>query len=434
VLPLSVGSEVTKEVQEMQRTRWIVLGGCFLAYLFDAVEIVLLSLALPAIRHDLSLSATQAGLLATATLLGIGVSSVAGGYVADNFGRKKALTASLAIFGIFTAAILVVPSYPVFLILRFLAGIGLGAVWSVVSAYVVETWPPESRGRAAAFVISAFPAGGALAAVISGHFLPDWRLMFFVAGTAVVLPIAVVAAFFRESASWEAHKAEHATEIVSVRDVLTGPLRRTTLLGTLMAALALTGYWGATTWLPTYLTSERDLPTESVALFVTILNLGMFLGYNGFGFLADQVGRRRTIILTLLGVSLTIPIYALTTNQTGLLWLGPLFGAFTAFFGLFGSYLGELFPTRARATGAGFCFNVGRGVSALAPFGLAGLASVIGFSGGLLVCAGFFALAAVVALFLPNKGTHAGETGKAAGAASVQPDTARASLTQNSGT
>ncbi|MFE5478354.1 MFS transporter [Nocardia sp. NPDC056541] len=389
----------------MRRTRWIVLGGCFLAYLFDALEIVLLSMALPSIRKDLGITITQGGLLATATLVGIGVSSVLGGYVADNFGRKKALLAALSIFGIFTAAIYVVPSYEVFLLLRFLAGIGLGAVWSVVSAYVVETWPEKHRGRAAAFVISAFPAGGAMAATISGWFLPDWRLMFLVSGCAVVLPIAIVAIFFSESATWAAQKADNANDVVSVRDVLGSSLRRRTLLGTLMAALALFGYWGSMTWLPTYLTTERGLATTSVALFITMLNLGMFVGYNGFGYLADHIGRHRTIIITLLGVTLTLPIYALTTQETALLWMGPLFGAFTAFFGLFGSYLGELFPTRARATGAGFCFNVGRGVSALAPFALAGLAASIGFQGGLIVCAGFFGLAAVVALFLPRGST-----------------------------
>ncbi|MFD4441957.1 MFS transporter [Nocardia sp. NPDC058519] len=391
----------------MRRTRWIVLGGCFLAYLFDALEIVLLSMALPSIRKDLGITITQGGLLATATLVGIGVSSVLGGYVADNFGRKKALLAALSIFGIFTAVIYVVPSYEVFLLLRFLAGIGLGAVWSVVSAYVVETWPEKHRGRAAAFVISAFPAGGAMAATISGWFLPDWRLMFLVSGCAVVLPIAIVAIFFKESATWAAQKADNADDVVSVRDVLGSSLRRRTLLGTLMAALALFGYWGAMTWLPTYLTTERGLPSTSVALFITMLNLGMFVGYNGFGFLADHIGRHRTIIITLLGVTLTLPIYALTTQETALLWMGPLFGAFTAFFGLFGSYLGELFPTRARATGAGFCFNVGRGVSALAPFALAGLAASIGFQGGLIVCAGFFGLAAVVAMFLPRGSTVA---------------------------
>lgn len=386
----------------MRRTRWIVLGGCFLAYLFDALEIVLLSMALPTIRQDMGLTITQGGLLATATLIGIGVSSVLGGYIADNFGRKKALLASLLTFGAFTAVIAIVPNFEVLLLLRFLAGIGLGAVWSVVSAYVVETWPEQHRGRAAAFVISAFPAGGAMAATISGWFLPDWRLMFLVAGAAVVLPIAIVAIFFTESASWAAQKADNAGDLVSVRDVLGTSLRRRTLLGTLMAGLALFGYWGATTWLPTYLTAERDLPSNSVAVFMTILNLGMFAGYNVFGFLADHIGRHRTIIVTLLGVALTLPVYALTTNQATLLWMGPLFGAFTAFFGLFGSYLGELFPTRARATGAGFCFNVGRGVSALAPFALAGLATSIGFQGGLIVCAGFFTSAALVALTLPR--------------------------------
>ncbi|WP_037363140.1 MFS transporter [Amycolatopsis orientalis] len=385
----------------MRNSRWIVLGGCFLAYLFDALEIVLLSLALPTIRHDLGLSVTQAGLLATATLLGIGVSSVTGGYVADNFGRKKALVASLLVFGGGTAALAVVPDFSVFLILRFLAGIGLGAVWSVVSAYVVETWPPRLRGRAAAFVISAFPAGGAIAAVLSAPFLPNWRMMFFAAGVAVVAPVLVVLAFFPESASWAEQKARTGRS-VTVAHVLRGSLRRTTLLGTLMAALALTGYWGTTTWLPTYLTVERGLPAPSVAVFVTVLNLGMFLGYNGFGLLADSFGRRRTIVATLVGVTVTLPVYALVTHQPALMWLGPVFGAFTAFFGLFGSYLGELFPTRARATGAGFCFNVGRGISAFAPFVLAGLAGTIGFSGGLLVCAGFFALAAITALLLPR--------------------------------
>ncbi|MFD2473446.1 MFS transporter [Amycolatopsis silviterrae] len=386
----------------MRNSRWIVLGGCFLAYLFDALEIVLLSLALPVIRHDLGLSVTQAGLLATATLLGIGVSSVTGGYVADNFGRKKALIASLLVFGGFTAALAAVPNFSAFLILRFLAGIGLGAVWSVVSAYVVETWPPRYRGRAAAFVISAFPAGGAIAALISATFLPDWRLMFLTAGAAVVVPVLLVLIFFPESASWAEQESHDADGSVTVANVLSGSLRRTTLLGTLMAALALTGYWGATTWLPTYLTVERGLPASAVAMFVTILNLGMFLGYNGFGLLADSVGRRRTIVLTLVGVTVTLPVYALMTHQTALMWLGPVFGAFTAFFGLFGSYLGELFPTRARATGAGFCFNVGRGISAFAPFALAGLAGTIGFSGGLIVCAGFFALAAITTLFLPR--------------------------------
>lgn len=117
-----------------------MLIGSFLAYMFDALEILLLSYTLPVIRDDLGLTTTQGGLLATATLLGIGVSSVTVGWLADNYGRKRALMVSLAVFGVFTAAILVVHSFTIFLLLRFVAGLGLGGVWGVVSTYVVETW------------------------------------------------------------------------------------------------------------------------------------------------------------------------------------------------------------------------------------------------------------------------------------------------------
>jgi MFS family permease len=391
----------------MRRTRWVVLGGSFLAYMFDAMEIILLSLALPAIREDLQLSPAQGGLLATATLLGIGLSSVLAGYVSDNFGRKTALIASLATFGVFTAALAFVPSFELFLLLRFVAGFGLGGVWGVVSAYVVETWPSESRGRAAAFVLSSFPIGGVVAAVLSGVFLPDWRLMFFVAGVGVVLPLLVVIALFPESSAWTEARAADPGGRVSVSEIFAPDVRRRTIVATLVAGLALTGWWGGSTWLPTYLATDRGIPTATVAVFMTVLNLGMFVGYNVFGLIADRIGRRSAIILSLLGVAVTLPLYALTANQTALLWFGPLFAFFAAFTGLFGSYIGELFPTRIRTTGAGFCFNVGRGVSAFAPFGLAAVAGIIGLSGGLLVCAAFFAAAGLLTFLLPRSGVPA---------------------------
>lgn len=391
----------------MRRTRWVVLGGSFLAYMFDAMEIILLSLALPAIREDLQLSPAQGGLLATATLLGIGLSSVLAGYVSDNFGRKTALIASLATFGAFTAALAFVPSFELFLLLRFVAGFGLGGVWGVVSAYVVETWPSESRGRAAAFVLSSFPIGGVVAAVLSGVFLPDWRLMFFVAGVGVVLPLLVVIPLFPESSAWTEARAADTGGRVSVTEIFAPDVRRRTIVATLVAGLALTGWWGGSTWLPTYLATDRGIPTATVAVFMTVLNLGMFVGYNVFGLIADRIGRRSAIILSLLGVAVTLPLYALTANQTALLWFGPLFAFFAAFTGLFGSYIGELFPIRIRTTGAGFCFNVGRGVSAFAPFGLAAVAGVIGLSGGLLVCAAFFAAAGLLTFLLPRSGVPA---------------------------
>lgn len=387
----------------MGRTRWVVLGGGFLAYMFDAMEILLLSMALPAIREGLGLTAGEGGLLATATLLGIGLSSVTAGYVADNFGRRAALVGSLVVFGVCTAALAAAPGFVTFLLLRFVAGFGLGGVWSVVSAYVVETWPSESRGKAAAFVLSSFPIGGAVAAILAGLLLPNWRLLFLVAGLAVVVPVLIVVLLFPESRQWELERATRTdAERASLGDIFAPDLRRRTVVATLVCALALTGWWGGSTWLPTYLAQDRGIDPATVAVFMTVLNLGMFVGYNVFGWIADHIGRRTAIVVSLLGVAATLPLYALTANHTALLWFGPLFAFFAAFTGLLGSYLGELFPTRVRTTGAGFCFNVGRGISAFAPFGLAALATLIGLSGGLLVCAVFFAAAGLLTLLLPR--------------------------------
>jgi len=378
--------------------KWVVLVGAFVAYLFDALEILLLSFALPAIRTEFGLTTAQGGLLATATLLGIGVSSVTVGWFADNYGRKRALLASLAVFGIFTAALPLVPNFTVFLVLRFVAGLGLGGVWGAVSTYVVETWPAAQRGRAAAFVLSSFPIGGALAALLAGALLPNWRLLFFLAGVGVVVPLLIVGLFFGESAEWAAQKSTP----VKVAEIFSPELRRRTLLGTAVAGLALFGWWGASTWLPTYLHTDRGIPTATVALFMTVLNLGMFVGYNVFGLIADRIGRKYALILCLIGVSVTLPLYVVAAGRTTLFWLGPLFAFFAAFSGIFGAYLGELFPTRVRATGAGFCFNIGRGVSAFAPFALGALAAGTGLGTGLVICAGFFLCAAFVMSFLPN--------------------------------
>ncbi|WP_405064479.1 MFS transporter [Kribbella sp. NBC_01505] len=383
--------------------KWVVLGGAFVAYMFDALEILLLSFALPDIRTEFGLTKAEGGLLATATLLGIGVSSLTVGWLADNYGRKRALMYSLAVFGVFTATLALVPNFTVFLILRFVAGLGLGGVWGVVSTYVVETWPPAQRGRAAAFVLSSFPAGGAIAAVVAGALLPDWRLLFFLAGAGVIVPMLIIGFFFKESAEWAAQKSTP----VRVTEIFAPDLRRKTLLGTAVASLALFGWWGASTWLPTYLHSDRGISTATVALFMTVLNLGMFVGYNVFGLIADRIGRKYALVLSLLGVGVTLPLYVVAADRTALLWLGPLFAFFAAFSGIFGAYLGELYPTRVRATGAGFCFNVGRGVSAFAPFLLGALATGAGLGTGLLLCAGIFLIGALVMTALPNLGGSA---------------------------
>lgn len=397
--------------------KWRVLAAGFVSYMFDAAEIIVLTVAIPTLMAALSISKSDAGLLVTATLLGIGCSSVLVGWYADNYGRRKALLGCLLTFGAMTAAIAAADTWLEILALRFLAGLGLGGLWGVVAAYIAETWPARQRARATSFVLSSFPVGAALAAGVAALVLPvyGWRVLFLVCGLGAVAVAVVLYFVLPESAAW---KSERATALaaggaharISVRAIFAPGLRRTTVLGTLAASFALTAYWGSTTWLPTYLVKERGLSTSAMALFLVILNVGMFLGYNAFGFIADRIGKKRAVLLSLAGTVVTLPVYVMTRDHTALLWLGPAYAFFISFAGLFGAYFAELYPTSMRTTGAGFCFNVGRGVSAFAPFIMGSIASAYSLATGIGLCAVFFLLAAITVCFMPSSAPLAEET------------------------
>lgn len=396
--------------------KWVVLFGSFIIYLFDALEISVLSFAIPSLSTELGIQPFQAGLLATGTLLGMGVGGPLMGWLADSKGRKTALIVCLSIFVVLTSAIYFVPSYTVFLVLRFLAGIGLGGVWSILSAFVHEAWPAARRGIAVTFVLAAFPFGALVAAQLSGLFLPDWRVLFLVAGLGGLLPLLIIIFLFKESATWQderrrslqrqAAAGETAAPSAPITEIFKGEYLRITVVASSVASLAFVGYYGVTTWLPSYLETERYLDPQTVGQYMTWLNLGMFVGYLVFGWIADKVGKRFALCLSLLGAGVLMPIYGLVTDQTTLLWLGPLYAFFMTFAGLFGPYLGGLYATEARATGAGFCFNVGRGISAFAPLLFGALAAVASLSAGLVISGCLFIVGALLVLLLPKVRRH----------------------------
>lgn len=384
--------------------KWHTLIGGFFGYMFDAMDIFLLAMAMPAIINDLSITPADGGLLATATMIGVGLSSVVIGWCADNYGRRKTLFWSLLLFGVLTAAIYFTNSWMQILILRFLAGLGLGGVWSIIVSYIAETWPAHQRGRAASFVLSSFPVGAGVASFLAYLIIPQfgWHALFLT-GIGSVFAAIYFMIFVPESEVWQQQKqAQKSGDMISVKEIFAPGLARNTIFATMAASCGLIGYWGASTWLPMFMIKERGLPADTAFLFFVILNIGMFIGYNVFGYFADRIGRHKALILSFFGTALTLPIYVMMTDATALLIMGPVYAFFTAFVGLMGSYFPDLFPTRVRALGAGFCFNIGRGLSAFAPFAMGFIAQQYSFAAGIIICACFFCLAGVIMFALPN--------------------------------
>ena len=391
------------------RVAWRTLIGGFLCYSFDAVDFAVLALALPLIIAEWHLTLGEAGLIGTAGMVGVGVSGVVMGWLADNQGRRRALLLSVVLFALFTAAGALTHQRWELMGLRALAGLGLGGVWGAVTALVNETWPRASRGRAISVLLSAWPVGLIGAALLAGWVLPayGWRALFLCGGLALLAALYVLC-FVPESAVW---KAQHTrglphdgapAEQVAVSEIFAPQLRRNTLLATAAAAFYLTAYWGANTWWPTYLIRERGLSTQSMTRYLIVLNAGLFCGYPLLGWIADRTSKRTALLLSWSAGAILLPVYATIRDLNVLLWMGPVVASCFAATGPLGAYFTDLFPTRVRCLGAGFCFNVGRGLAAFAPFAFGALATHFGLALSLALCGVGFLMASLMMLLLPK--------------------------------
>jgi MFS family permease len=137
------------------------------------------------------------------------------------------------------------------------------------------------------------------------------------------------------------------------------------------------------------------------------VQIGAYLGYLTFGFIADRLGRRRTFILFMLAAALLVPIYGqMARNPTILLLLGPVLGYFGhGYFSMFGSFVAELYPTAIRATAQGTTYNIGRMTGAVAPYTIGAIATLPGIGIGLALglTSAFFLLGAALIFTLPDR-------------------------------
>jgi predicted MFS family arabinose efflux permease len=194
----------------------------------------------------------------------------------------------------------------------------------------------------------------------------------------------------------------------SLRLFLRPDVRRNGLLATAMNTFAMFGYWGLFTWIPAYLSlpvaeGGRGLDVMKTTTWLVIMGVGKWAGYASFGFFADSVGRRRSYVAYLLAAAALVPLYGLADQPVWLLVLGPFVAFFgTGFFSGFGALAAELFPTEIRATAMGLSYNVGRGISATAPFVVGLLANTYGMGSAFFLQAAAFLVAALLALALPE--------------------------------
>jgi MFS family permease len=159
------------------------------------------------------------------------------------------------------------------------------------------------------------------------------------------------------------------------------------------------------TWNPTYLKKERDLTVVGTSGYLFVVIAGALLGYLCAGYVHDRIGRRRAFALfaALAGTSLVAYFAVPSGSNSTLLIVGFPLGFFASgCFSGFGAYLSELYPTHARGTGGGFCYNVGRGLGALFPGIVGFLAAAIGLGGAIAFGVLGYVLAICALALLPE--------------------------------
>jgi len=379
-----------------------------LGWMLDAMDVLLYSFVLNHVRAEFGIDDRTSGLLIAIPLAASAVGGILFGWLADRIGRVRALTWSIVVYSVATAACGLAQSPAQLGVLRLVVGVGMGGEWATGAALVAETWPAEHRGKAMGLMQSAWAVGYAAAAAVNAIVLPTlgWRAVF-AAGLLPALITFWVRRSVPESQLWQASRARHAPA-GELRRVLTGPGSRLTWLVAAMNALTMFAWWGLFTWIPSFLSRPAaeggaGLSIVGTATWVILMQVGMWFGYVTFGVIADAVGRRRTYVTYLLAAAALVPVYAATREPLPLLVLGPVLAFFgTGHFSGFGTVSAELFPTSVRATAQGLTYNLGRGVSAAAPFTVGALAVSQGLGPAFLVTSAAFLLAATMWIWIPE--------------------------------
>jgi MFS family permease len=335
------------------------------------------------------------------------VGGVVFGILADRRGRTWSMMASILVYSIFTALCGFSQTITQLAVFRLMLGLGIGGEWSTGAALISETWPEKHRGKAFGIMQSGFAVGYALAALVTAVVLPrwGWRAVFFVG----VLPALFTFWIRRNVKEPEVWLRSRKDVGVGLGRLLDGDIRRSVLVSSLLSVCAMFASWGLFLWIPPLLSLpvERGgagLGAGQFPLFLFVMHSGSFAGYLAFGALADRFSRKKIYLTYVALAAVLVVIYAGTRNPTALFFIGPFVGFFGAgHFSGYGVLTAGLFPTSVRATAQGFSYNIGRGISAIAPFTVGKMVDMYGFTSAFYLTAVFYVLTFFALLAVPER-------------------------------
>ncbi len=329
-------------------------------WLFDAMDVGLLSFIIVALGQDWNLTIEQTGLIPMVNSIGMAVGALVFGIMADKIGRKRVFIITLLLFSLGSGLTAFTSTLTAFLILRFFIGMGLGGELPVASTMVSENAPIEKRGRIVVLLESFWAAGWLAAALIAYFIIPSY-------GWRIVMVITAIPAFYAlylrsklpDSAAFNARNqsipiSEKLKLIWSKRHI-----QSTIMLWILWFAVVFS-YYGMFLWLPRVMT-EKGFDMITSFGYVLIMTLAQLPGYFCAAWLIERAGRKFVLVSFLLGTAISAFFFGAADEVFGLLVSGALLSFFNlGAWGALYAYTPEQYPAQIRASGVGMAASFGR--------------------------------------------------------------------------
>lgn len=403
---------------EVTRYQWLVLAVASAGWVFDAFEGQLFNITRDSMLSDLIGPGAEfeadrrrwGEVFLGVFLLGGTLGGVGFGSLADRFGRKPTMAATILFYSVFSGLTYFATELWHVAALRFLVAVGVGGEWAVAAALVAEVFPAAARARASGIFHATSVLGVWLAALAGLAVGTEWRYAFVI-GVAPALLVLWVRTTVREPERWE-RAAAAGDRRGSLRELFSDwRWARPAILGMLLAAVGLGTFWGVTVAgqdLAKDLLLRSGVPTEEAtrrAIFAygIVQTIGAGVGMFCFGPLAERLSRRGAFALLHALALVVVPATCyLPQTYWQLLLALPIYGFVTV--GIhagYAVYFPELFPDHLRSTGAGVCFNGGRLLAAPILLWVSSeLKARLGLQDAVSLLSGLFLLGLVVVWFL----------------------------------
>ncbi|MGE7694789.1 MFS transporter [Lysinibacillus sp. NPDC094177] len=358
---MTTNTVTTNKVQQsISRNKLLRVAG--VGWLFDAMDVGILSFVIAALAVDWGLTPSQSGWIGSINSIGMAIGALVFGVLADKVGRKQIFMWTLVLFSIASGLSAFTTTLAAFMALRFLVGMGLGGELPVASTLVSESVEAKERGRVVVLLESFWAVGWLIAALISYFVIPSWGWRIALLLTAIPAIYAIYLRWHLPDSPQFAVKAESKKRSVvqNIREVWSKKYVRSTLMLWVLWFTVVFSYYGMFLWLPSVMVSKGfDMITSFK--YVLIMTLAQLPGYFTAAWFIEKFGRKFVLVSYLIGTAVSAFIFGNAETMVVLLTSGMFLSFFNlGAWGALYAYTPEQYPAIIRGTGAGMAAAVGR--------------------------------------------------------------------------